>query len=247
MNPDNYDPLDSAWPEGLAWPMSGSEMDPKPRHTLADALRVLVEAFTSIWRVERAAWVRERGLSRLWVLGSFFLAVSGLTLVVATSILWLPLLLLRDRRKPSGWPAIKHHARQLWLEGSPGDAIAFLQRVSAAARDAFPRGAVIHPFPKLRAWDRLAVDELLFEWLAQTSRWSEALALTDTWLPKELETCAPDELRATGHWLLARCRMLAKLGRTTEAKALLLRARDPNEPDSELSRALESLREAVPR
>jgi predicted Zn-dependent protease len=126
------------------------------------------------------------------------------------------------------------HVRRLYGERQHDEALQLLERVWLRLRKSGP--LVIEPYGKFGMLDSLWVGDFLYSTAAQLRKWDIALAVADYHVELIGE-------RKAGTWLQSRATCLVELGRSVEAKEMLLRNLDPRDPDGEVNRMLARIRE----
>ncbi len=179
------------------------------------------------WTHEASPWIRP--FLRVWIL-------VLLCVFLVLALPFLPILRRRVRATEQACDRLLAHVRRQWSEGSTESAITLLRDVYARLRAA-PSGQLdVEPYGTLHfAWNSYELTNVLYNCETTLGHWDRALAVADD----AIELIGEQE---AGSWLLSKARCLAQLGRDGEAKALLLRHRDPGDPSSAFNVMLDELR-----
>jgi hypothetical protein len=193
---------------------------------LRDLLAALGHA-SDVWTREASPWIRP--FLRIWIL--LLLCVLGVLALPA-----LPFLRRRVDATQQAYDRLAAHVRRQWSEGGPEAAVAMLRDVYTRLRVSPDGWLVVEPYGRLHvAWNSYEMTTLLYNCETTLGHWDRALAVVD-------EVIALIGEPHAGTWLLSKAKCLTELGREGEAKALLLRHRDPNDPSSAVGRMLDELR-----
>lgn len=193
---------------------------------LRDLLTALRRA-SDDWTREASPWIRP--FLRIWIL-------VLLCVLLVLALPFLPFLRRRVDATERAYERLAAHVRRQWSEGGPDVAVALLRDVYARLRTAPDGQLVVEPYGTLHvAWNSYELTTFLYNCETTLGQWDRALALTDDVIGLVGE-------QEAGTWLLSKARCLAQLGRTGEAKALLLRHRNPGDPSSAFNVMLDELR-----
>ncbi len=193
---------------------------------LRDLLAALRRA-SDEWTREASPWIRP--FLRIWIL-------VLLSVLLVLALPFLPFLRRRIDANEKSYERLAAHVRRQWSEGRPDAAVGLLRDVYARLRAAPDGRLAVEPYGTLHvAWNSYELTNFLYNCETTLGHWDRALAVADDVIAIVGEAEA-------GSWLLSKARCLSELGRDGEAKALLLRHRDPNDPSSAVSRMLDELR-----
>jgi hypothetical protein len=193
---------------------------------LRDLLAALGRA-SDDWTREASPWIRP--FLRIWIL-------VLLCVLLVLALPFLPFLRRRIDATEQAYERLAAHVRRQWSESGPDAAVALLRDVYARLRAAPDGRLVVEPYGTLHvAWNSFELTNFLYDCEVTVGQWDRALAVAEDVIALMGEAHA-------GSWLLSKARCLAQLGRDGEAKALLLRHRDPADPSSAFNVMLDELR-----
>ena len=170
--------------------------------------------------------------------------VGGASLMFVAMMPFLPLIwwkqtswLRKHKRDVSPVSALEEATRHLWTATSPQVAVDTIRDVFEQCRSA-PQGIVVEPFGRF-VWSVCddALADLLYRYEAELGHWDKALEISDLMLAgrRNAEAIFP-------RWTLSRAKSLVRLGRESEALALLMAHRDMYNPNAPVNQYLERVR-----
>jgi len=172
---------------------------------------------------------------------AFFVGVS---LLVVALVPFYPLIWWKQRRwfenlerEQVPVQALEDAARHVWTTTSPQAAVETIREVFERCRST-PEGVEVKPFGRFR-WsvcgDTLA--NLLYRFESELGHWDKALEISDLMMGERRETEA-----YFPKWVLSRAKCLVRLGRQSEALALLMSYRDMYDAKAPVNQYLEEVR-----
>jgi hypothetical protein len=133
--------------------------------------------------------------------------------------------------------ALEESAAHLWTATSPQTAVDTIRDVFERSRST-PSGIVVEPFGRFE-WavcsDSLA--NLLYRYEAQLGHWEKALEISELMIEEKSASEA-----IFPKWILSRAKCLVRLGRDSEALALLMAHRDMYNAKAPVNQYLEEVR-----
>lgn len=137
--------------------------------------------------------------------------------------------------------SLEAHVRRVWGEESPRAGLELLRRVRQDVKAGGWNDVVVPPYGTFdQVWARVALEDLAYRFEVSLQNWKEALQIAE----ENLQSLTEEKAQV---WVLSKARCLVRLGRTPEAKELLLRHRDPQHRNSEVNRMLDELRQSSSR
>jgi hypothetical protein len=133
--------------------------------------------------------------------------------------------------------ALEDSARHIWADASPQAAVDAIREVFDRCRST-PEGIVVEPFGKFE-WANCsdALANLLYRFETQLGQWDKALEVAEL-----LSAANRDSEAIFPKWILSRARCLVRLGRESEALALLMAHRDVYNAKAPVNQYLEEVR-----
>jgi hypothetical protein len=133
--------------------------------------------------------------------------------------------------------ALEDSARRVWADASPQAAVDAIREVFDRCRST-PEGIVVEPFGRFE-WANCsdALANLLYRFETQRGHWDKALEVAEL-----LAAANRDSEAIFPKWILSRARCLVRLGRESEALALLMAHRDVYNPKAPVNQYLEEVR-----
>jgi len=170
--------------------------------------------------------------------------VGSVSLIFVAMVPFFPLIWWKQRawfkkyeQDLSPVTALEESAAHLWTATSPQTAIDTIRDVFERCRST-PGGIVVEPFGRFE-WavcnDSLA--NLLYRYEAQLGHWEKALEISELMIGEK-----GDSEAIFPKWILSRARCLVRLGRDSEALALLMAHRDVYNAKAPVNQYLEDVR-----
>jgi hypothetical protein len=133
--------------------------------------------------------------------------------------------------------ALEDSARHVWAAASPQSAVDAIREVFDGCRST-PEGIVVEPFGRFE-WANCsdALANLLYRFETQLGHWDKALDVAEL-----LAAANRDSEAIFPKWILSRAKCLVRLGRESEALALLMANRDTYNAKAPVNQYLEEVR-----
>lgn len=216
----------------------GATPPPAKTRSLLERLKPILPTFahtSDVMTRDLPRWIRP--VARVALL-------LGFLLFVAVIFPFLPLFERQRSRLVRAWEEetrpvheLRVRARRVWVENCPNAAAALVRSVFDRLR-ATPEGIDVPPYGRfagVRCMHDLA--SVAYEYEFSVGRHAEALEIAEfMWSQHD------SDIGLGPTWIVSRAKCLVRLGRATEAKALLLEHRNLYDSGAEVNRYLDELR-----